>query len=64
MKSVPGFVAGFHMRDPKTGKALSVVVFEDREGIERAREALDARPSNRKVGTEPDQVEFFEAVAF
>lgn len=64
VKSAPGYVAGFHMRDPKTGKALSVTVFEDHEAVQRAREALDARPSDRKVGVEPDQVEFFEAFAF
>jgi hypothetical protein len=64
VKGVPGYVAGFHMRDPKSGKALSITVFEDPEAIQRAREALDARPSDRKVGIEPDHVEFFEAFPF
>ena len=64
LKAVPGYVAGFHLRDPRTNKALSVTVFEDREAVERAREAMSRRPDDRKVGIDPDHVEFFEAFAF
>jgi hypothetical protein len=64
VKATPGYVAGFHLRDPKTNKALSVAVFEDRDALGRVREALARRPEDRKVGIEPDQVEFFEAIAF
>jgi len=64
IKTVPGYVAGFHLRDPRTNKALSVTVFEDRDAVERAREAMSQRPDDRKVGIDPDHVEFFEAFAF
>ena len=64
IKAVPGYVAGFHLRDPRTHKALSVTVFEDRDAVERAREAMSQRPDDRKVGIDPDHVEFFEAFAF
>jgi hypothetical protein len=64
IKGVPGYVAGFHLRDPRTNKALSVTVYEDAAAVERAREAMTARPDERRVGIEPDQVEFFEAFAF
>jgi hypothetical protein len=64
IKAVPGYVAGFHLRDPRTHKALSVTVFEDRDAVERAREAMSRRPDDRKVGIDPDHVEFFEAFAF
>jgi hypothetical protein len=64
IKAVPGYVAGFHLRDPRTNKALSVTVFEDRAAVERAREALSRRPPDRNVGIEPDHVEFFDAFAF
>ena len=30
VRSQPGFRAGYHMRDPRSGKALSVVVFRER----------------------------------
>lgn len=64
IKTVPGYVAGFHLRDPRTNKALSVTVFEDRDAVDRAREAMSQRPDDRKVGIDPDHVEFFEAFAF
>ena len=64
IKTVPGYVAGFHLRDPRTNKALSVTVFEDRDAVERGREAMSQRPDDRKVGIDPDHVEFFEAFAF
>jgi hypothetical protein len=64
IKGVPGYVAGFHLRDPGTNKAMSVTIFEDRAAVERVREAMSRRPDDRKVGIDPDQVEFFEAFAF
>jgi hypothetical protein len=64
IREVPGYVAGFHFRDPKSHKAMSVTVYEDRAAVERTRETMSRRPDNRKVGIEPDRVEFFEAFAF
>ncbi len=64
IKGVPGYVAGFHLRDPRTHKALSVTGYEDRDAVERAREAMSRRPDDGKVGIDPDHVEFFEAFAF
>jgi hypothetical protein len=64
VRDVPGYVAGFHMLDPKTRKALSVAVFEDREALERCREALASRPNEGKVGIAPDRVDFYETFAF
>jgi hypothetical protein len=64
IKETPGYVAGFHLRDTRTNKALSVTVYEDTEALGRVRAALADRPAERKVGTDPDDVEFFEAFAF
>lgn len=64
VRDVPGYVAGFHMLDPKTRKALSVAVFEDRQAMERCREALEARTDDQHVGVAADSVEFFETFAF
>jgi hypothetical protein len=64
VKETPGYVAGFHLRDPRSGKAMSVVVLEDEQAIGRMREALARRRDDQKVGIEPDQVEFLEAFAF
>jgi hypothetical protein len=64
IKSTPGYVAGFHLRDPDSGKGLSVTVYEDAEALGRAGKALAARPDDRKVGMDPDRVELMEAFAF
>lgn len=64
VREVPGYVAGFHLRDPDTGKALSVVVFEDREALQRCGQALASRPDDQKVGITPGHVEFYDAFAF
>jgi hypothetical protein len=64
VKATPGYVAGFHLRDPQTNKGLSVAVFEDKHALGRVRDALARRPEDRKVGVEPDEVEFFEAIPF
>jgi hypothetical protein len=64
IRGVPGYVGGFHMVDPQTRKALSVVVFEDMAAAQRAGAALAARPEGERVGIEPDRVEYFDAVPF
>ncbi|MFL5847930.1 MAG: hypothetical protein ACJ76R_03205 [Solirubrobacteraceae bacterium] len=63
IRETPGYVAGFHLRDPQTNKALSVTVYEDMDAVGRVREAMARRPGDRKVGIDPDEVEFFEAFA-
>ncbi len=64
VKATPGFVAGFHMRDPKSGKAISFVVLDDDDAARAMGEALAQRPVKDRVGVDPDQVEFFEGHAF
>lgn len=64
IRQTPGYVAGFHLRDPSTNKALSVTIHEDRKALERVRAALAARAEDRKVGIDPGEVEFFEAIPF
>ena len=64
VKETSGYVAGFHMLDPNTRKALSITVFEDREALAQVNRALAARPDERKVGVTPDRVEFYEAFGF
>ena len=60
LRSTPGYVAGFHMLDPTTRKALSITVFEDHDALRRAGEALAARPGDRTVGIAPVEVELYE----
>jgi hypothetical protein len=62
MKSTPGYFAGFHLRDPETGKAVSFVVYESREALARAGEALARRPEIDPVGIDPDEIEYYSEV--
>lgn len=64
IRETPGFVAGFHLRDPESRKALSIVVVEDEEAGRAVAAALAARPGDVHVGVDPDRVEFFEATRF
>jgi hypothetical protein len=40
IRSVPGFVAGFHLHDEQSGTAYSLIVLEDEAAGVRVREAL------------------------
>jgi hypothetical protein len=62
MKGTSGYVAGFHLRDPGTGKAVSFVVFESGEGLEKAGEALARQPDVDPVGIDPDEVDYYSEV--
>lgn len=64
IKSVPGFVAGFHMLDEESGKAYSLVILEDEATRARVLDALAQRPAERRVGVDPDRVQFLTARAF
>lgn len=60
LRSTPGYVAGFHLLDPTTRRALSITVFEDHDALQRAGQALAARPDERTVGVAPTEVELYE----
>lgn len=64
VKETPGYVAGFHLRDPSTNKGMSITIYEDSDALRRAGAALAARPTGHKVGIDPDTIEFFEATQF
>lgn len=64
VRSAPGYVAGFHLHDPDTGKAMSVVVFDDEQGLREAGRRLAARSDAERVGIDPDGVAIFRAEQF
>jgi hypothetical protein len=64
LSGTPGFVAGFHMHDPQTGKAYSLTVYEDADSAKTAGQRMRARPADKRVGVEPDTVEWLEAHPF
>ena len=64
IRNTPGYVAGFHLHDPKSNKAMSITVYEDPTAAQAAGKALAERPDDQKVGVDPDQVEFLQAEPF
>lgn len=57
MKSQPGFRAGWHTADSKTGKSLSISVWEDLPSLMAMKDrTFPGRPFNAK----PDKVELFD----
>ncbi len=63
VRSQPGFRAGYHMLDPKTGKALSIVVVDGPATFAAMGQALAARPPEDRVGVDPDHVAIYEVAA-
>jgi hypothetical protein len=61
IKGTPGFVAGFHLRNPETGKALSFTVYESRDGLDKAGRAL-GQSGDARVGIDPDEVDYYSEV--
>jgi hypothetical protein len=59
-----GFVAGFHLRDPQTGKGYAFTVYENADAAKAAGQRMQARPADKRVGAEPDTVEWLEAHPF
>ena len=49
LSGTPGFVAGFHLRDPQTGKGYSFTVQRERRRRESGRPP-DASPTGRQTG--------------
>ena len=52
------------MLDEQSGTAYSLVVVEDEASRARVQAALARRPSERRVGVDPDRVQFLTARAF
>jgi hypothetical protein len=53
IRSTPGYLAGFHSRNPESGRAVSFTVYESREALKAAGDALAKRPEDERVGVDP-----------
>jgi hypothetical protein len=53
IRSTPGYVAGFHLRNPDSGRAVSFTVYKSREALQAAGDALAKRPEVVRVGIDP-----------
>jgi heme-degrading monooxygenase HmoA len=57
LKSLPGFIAGYYLREAGTGRLLSMTVWESEEALEAAEEAVRTRPVSDQRGIRPSRVE-------
>jgi hypothetical protein len=48
LSGTPGFVAGFHLRDPQTGKGYSFTVYENADAAKAAGQRMQARPTTNE----------------
>ena len=57
LKSLPGFVAGYYLREPATERLMSVTVWESEQSLEAAEQAVGDRPVSDQRGIRPSRVE-------
>jgi heme-degrading monooxygenase HmoA len=59
IKEQPGFVGGYHVQDSKTGRMLSITVWDSEESMDALREAT---PPGGPLGIKTDREEIFDVV--
>ena len=57
LRSLPGFVAAYYLRDSSTGRLMSVTVWESERALEAAERAVRDRPVSDQRGIRPSRVE-------
>jgi heme-degrading monooxygenase HmoA len=57
LRQVPGFVSGWHLRAPESGRLMSITVWESEEALERGEAAVSTRPVDDQRGIQPAVVE-------
>jgi len=59
VKGLAGFVGGYHVQDSKTGRMLSITIWESEEGMDALR---DRTPPGGSLGIVTDREELFDVV--
>ena len=59
VKDQPGFVGGYHVQDSKTGRMLSITIWDSEECMEAIREHT---PPGGSLGIKTDREELFDVV--
>ena len=59
LKEQPGFVGGYHVQDSKTGKMLTITIWDSEESMEALR---NSTPPGGSVGIATEREEFFDVV--
>lgn len=57
LRSLPGFIAGYELRDEPTGRLMSVTLWESEAALEAGERAVRHRPVGDQRGIRPSRVE-------
>jgi hypothetical protein len=57
LQSVPGFIAGYDLREDGTGRLLSITVWESEADVDAAERTVRNRPVGDQRGIRPSLVE-------
>lgn len=57
VRAQPGFVGGYHLQDPDTGRLMSITVWEDEAAMMAGEEVVASRPAEDQRGIRPSTVE-------
>jgi heme-degrading monooxygenase HmoA len=57
LRSLPGFIAGYHLREEGTGRLISLTLWDSDSELEAGEDAVRDRPVNDQRGIRPTRVE-------
>jgi heme-degrading monooxygenase HmoA len=57
LRSLPGFIAGYELREEATGRLMSVTLWDSEEALEAGEHAVRDRPVADQRGIRPDRIE-------
>ena len=59
LKEQPGFVAGYHAQDSKTGRMVSITIWDSEESMAALGDRI---PPGRSLGIQTERLELFDVV--
>lgn len=57
VRSLPGFIAGYHLYEAGTGRLMSVTIWESDVAMEAGEQAVRSRPAEDQRGFRPSRIE-------
>ena len=57
LRTLPGFIAGYHLREEDSGRLIDLTVWESEAALEAGERAVRDRPPSDQRGIRPTKVE-------
>ena len=64
VRAQPGFRAGYHLRQPTTGRMISLTIWESEQAMNAAGRTVASRPKEDQRGITPDSIETWQVEEF